>query len=100
MAAFTKKSKAYKVGHWKISQLKFSNILGRDATIKEEEGRCWHERLCFPPLPLPLPHHTTEVPQQGQIPPSFRTDYLGMGVEESQFARQGRMVSGGVPQGF
>ena len=31
---------------------------------------------------------------------SFRTDYLGKGVEESQLAIQGSMVSGGVPRGF
>ena len=54
----------------------------------------------FQPLPPPLPHHLTEVTQQGQTPSSFRTDYLGKGVEEIQFARKGRMVSGGVPQGF
>ena len=71
---------AYKVGHWKCSQLKFF-IIGQDATIKEEEGRNWHGRICFQPIPTPLPHHLTEVPQQGQFFLSFLNGYIGKGVE-------------------
>ena len=78
----------------------FSIVFGRDATIKKEEGWRWRERLCFQPLPPPLPHHPKEVPQQEQKPLSFQTDYLGKGVEESYFTRQGSMVSVGVPRLF
>ena len=80
--------------------VEFFIIFGRDATIKEEEIRSWRESLCFQKLSPLLPHNLTEINQQGQIQSIFRTYYLGKSVEESQFARQGSMVSGGVPQGF
>ena len=52
--------------------------------VKEEEGGCWRESLCFQPLPPPLLNHPTEVLQQGQKLPILQTDYLGKGLEESQ----------------
>ena len=100
MAASTKKLKAYKVGNWKFPQLKFSIIFGRDDMINEEEGQRWHKRIYFQPLPPPIPHHPIDLPQQGQTQLSFRTDYIGKVVGKSQFARQGRMVYVGVPQGY
>ena len=95
-----KKLESYKVGHWKISQLKFYIIFGQYVTFKEEEGWSWRKRLYFQLIPSPLPHHSIELPQQGQTPPSLRTDFLWMSVEESQFGRRGNMLSGGAPQGF
>ena len=59
MEVSTKTLEAYKVVHWKFSQLNFSIIFGRDAMIKEEEGQRWSERLFFQPLPTPLPHYPT-----------------------------------------
>ena len=96
----TKRLELYKVGHWKISQLKFSIISGWYTTIKEEEGRRWRKKICSKPLPSPLPYHPIEVPQQVQTSSSFKTDYIGKGVEEIQLVKQVRMVSRGVPRGF
>ena len=62
-------------------------------------GPALEKMLCFQPLPPPLPYHLTEVLQQLRTPSSLPTEYIGKGVDESQFARQGRMVSGGVPRG-
>ena len=100
MVDSTKTVRSIKSWAWKNFSVEFFIIFGRDATIKEEEGMCWRKRLCFHPLPPPLPNHTTEVTQQGKTSLSFWNDYLGKGVEESQFVRQGRMVSGGFPRGF
>ena len=81
MAASTKKVRNIKYGHWKFSQLNFSIIFGRDTTIKEEEGRSWHKRLCFQTIPPPLPYHPIKVSQQVQTLFSFQNNYLGKGVE-------------------
>ena len=91
---------ACKVGSWKFSHLKFSIFFGQDPTIKKEEGWRWHERICFQPLPPPLPHHPKEVLQQEQTPLIFQTDYIDKGVEESYFTRQGGMVSVDIPRLF
>ena len=96
IALFTKKRRI-QIWSLEISQFRFSIIFGRYSLIKEKEGRSWCKRICFKPLPPPLLHHQIEVSKQGQTPSSFQTYYLGKGVEESQFLRQGRMVSGGVP---
>ena len=76
----TKKHKHKKLGIGKFLTSSFPLFSAEMPGSKKKRAGVG-ESLFFKPLPPPLPHHPTEVPQQVQTPLSFRTDYLGKGVE-------------------